>query len=83
MTYNVPTSTIIKEHLNSADELVSYYLNKIDSIYENSDIDDTNVVKQLKQLMNTIVDDVRLDNLSRIREWMITYIYTLCEDITS
>lgn len=80
---NISTSEIIKEHLNSADEIVAYYLNKIDSIYENSDIDDANVVKQLKQLMNTIVDDVRLDNLSRIREWMITYIYTLCEDITS
>lgn len=80
---NISTSEIIKEHLNSADEIVAYYLNKIDSIYENSDIDDANVVKQLKQLMNTIVDDVRLDNLSRIREWMITYIYTLCEYITS
>lgn len=80
---NISTSEIIKEHLNSADEIVAYYLNKIDSIYENSDIDDANVVKQLKQLMNTIVDDIRLDNLKRIREWMITYIYTLCEDITA
>ena len=79
---NISTSEIIKEHLNSADEIVAYYLNKIDSIYENLYIDDANVVKQLKQIMNTIVDDVRLDNIKRIREWMITYIYTLCEDIT-
>lgn len=79
---NISTSEIIKEHLNSAYEIVAYYLNKIDSIYENLYIDDANVVKQLKQIMNTIVDDVRLDNIKRIREWMITYIYTLCEDIT-
>ena len=80
---NVLTSQIIKEHLDNADMLIASYLSEIDYIYEDANIDDEDVVLKLKQLLNVIVDDVRLDNLKRIREWMITYIYTLCEDITA
>lgn len=80
---NVLTSTVIKEHLDSADMLIANYLSEIDYIYEDANIDDEDVVLKLKQLINVIVDDVRLDSLKRVREWMITYIYTLCEDITA
>lgn len=80
---NVLTSTVIKEHLDSADKLIASYLWKIDSIYEDADLEDANVVLQLKQLMDEIAEDVRMCSFLRIREWMITYIYTLCEDITT
>lgn len=80
---NVLTSTVIKEHLDNADALLASYLWKIDSIYENSDLEDANVVLQLKQLMNVIVEDMRLDNFKNTRDWILTYIYTLCEDITA
>ena len=80
---NVLTSTVIKEHLDNADMLIASYLSEIDYVYEDANIDDEDVVLKLKKLLNVIVDDVRLDNLKRIREWMITYIYTLCEDITA
>ena len=80
---NVLTSTVIKEHLDNADTLLASFLWKIDSIYEDTDLEDSNVVLQLKQLKDEIAEDVRMYSFPRIREWMITYIYTLCEDITA
>lgn len=79
-------SQVIQEHVeaNTAaiDTLLSDYLGTIDKLYEDAELDDNDVVSKLKQLSTVIADDSRLDLLTKTRDWILTYIFVLCRDIT-